>query len=126
LSGYYKFWLESNEADNFQIIDAAVEAGINFFDMANVYGFSEKLGEGLTEQIIGKWLAPGNSREKIVLATKVYIPMGTGPNDFGLLAFHIRQSVENSLRRLKPDHIDVLLNASHRPGGNTAQYDCVV
>ncbi len=106
--GTMNFGWSTNEADSFQIMDAAVDAGINFFDTANVYGFSGKLGEGITEQIIGKWFAQGNRREKIVLATKVYVPMGAGPNDFGLSAYHIRQSVENSLRRLKTDHIDVL------------------
>jgi aryl-alcohol dehydrogenase-like predicted oxidoreductase len=62
---------------------------------------------GATEQIIGRWLAQGGRRERIVLATKVYGPMGEGPNDRGLSAYHIRQACEESLRRLQTDHIDL-------------------
>jgi len=83
-----------------------VELGINFFDTANVYGW--KLGEGVTEQIIGRWLAQGNDRrDKIVLATKVFNKMGEGPNDLNLSAYHIRKACDDSLRRLQTDHIDL-------------------
>ena len=69
-------------------MDRALEHGINFFDTANVYGW--KLGEGITEQIIGRWLAQGGGRrDKVVLATKVYGKMGDWPNDQGLSARHI-------------------------------------
>ena len=82
------------------------EVGINFFDTANVYGW--KKGEGVTEQIIGRWLAQGGGRrEKIVLATKVYGQMGDGPNDTKLSAYHIRKACEDSLRRLQTDHLDL-------------------
>ena len=61
-------------------MDKALELGINFFDTANVYGW--KKGEGVTEQIIGRWFAQGGGRrEKTVLATKVYGDMGEWPND---------------------------------------------
>lgn len=106
--GTMNFGWGTNEADSFQIMDAAMEAGINFFDTANVYGFGGKLGEGITEKLIGKWLAQWSRRERIVLATKVFVPMGAGPNDRGLSAYHIRQSVDDSLRRMQTDHIDVL------------------
>ncbi len=106
--GTMNFGWGTNEADSFQIMDAAMEAGINFFDTANVYGFTGKLGEGITETLIGKWLAQASRRERIVLATKVFVPMGTGPNDRGLSAYHIRQSVDDSLRRMQTDHIDML------------------
>ena len=87
-------------------MDKAVESGINFFDTANVYGW--KLGEGITEQIIGRWLAQGQGRRsKIVLATKVYNRMGEGPNDLNLSAYHIRRACEDSLRRLQTDVIDL-------------------
>jgi aryl-alcohol dehydrogenase-like predicted oxidoreductase len=80
--------------------------GINFFDTANVYGWKE--GEGLTEQIIGRWLAQGGGRRgKIVLATKVYNKMGSGPNDIRLSAYHIRKACDDSLRRLRTDVIDL-------------------
>ncbi len=96
----------TSEADSHAIMDKALELGINFFDTANVYGW--KKGEGVTEQIIGRWLAQGGRRrEQIVLATKVYNAMGDGPNDRWLSAYHIRAACEDSLRRLKTDHIDL-------------------
>jgi aryl-alcohol dehydrogenase-like predicted oxidoreductase len=64
-------------------------------------------GFGTSEEIIGRWLAQGGRRDRIVLATKLYQPMGTGPNDRGLSAYHIRRACEDSLRRLRTDHIDV-------------------
>src|SRR5689334_16928666 len=103
--GTMNFGPQTSEADSFAIMDKALELGINFFDTANVYGW--KLGEGVTEQIIGRWLAQGGRREKIVLATKVYNEMGEGPNDRGLSAYHIRKACEDSLRRLQTDHIDL-------------------
>ncbi|HEX9971853.1 MAG TPA: aldo/keto reductase, partial [bacterium] len=73
--GTMNFGPETNEKDSFAIMDKALELGINFFDTANVYGW--KIGEGITEKIIGKWLAQGGGRrEKIVLATKVFAKMG--------------------------------------------------
>ncbi|MGF3870425.1 aldo/keto reductase, partial [Staphylococcus aureus] len=60
-----------------------------------------------SEEIIGRWIAQGGRRERIVLATKVYQPMGTGPNDRRLSAYHIRRACEDSLKRLKVDHIDL-------------------
>jgi len=104
--GTMNFGPQTSEADSFAIMDQALEQGINFFDTANVYG--RKLGEGVTEQIIGRWLAQaGKRREQIVLATKVYNKMGNGPNERGLSAYHIRQACEDSLRRLQTDHIDL-------------------
>jgi len=100
------FGPHTSEADSYSIMDHALEAGINFFDTANVYG--RKLGAGVTEQIIGRWLAQGGGRrDQIVLATKVYGRMGEGINDRRLSAYHIRQSIEGSLRRLQTDHIDL-------------------
>jgi len=104
--GTMNFGPHTSEADSYTIMDQALDAGINFFDTANVYG--RKLGEGVTEQIIGRWLAQGGKRrEKIVLATKVYGRMGEGINDRRLSAYHIRQAVEGSLRRLQTDYIDL-------------------
>jgi aryl-alcohol dehydrogenase-like predicted oxidoreductase len=104
--GTMNFGPQTSEADSFAIMDTALEQGINFFDTANVYG--RKLGEGITEQIIGRWLAQGGRRrERIVLATKVYNRMGDGQNDRGLSAYHIRQACDASLRRLQTDHIDL-------------------
>ena len=80
--GTMNFGPHTTEADSFAIMDKALELGINFFDTANVYGW--KKGEGITEQIIGRWLAqrPGR-RESIVLATKVYGDMGPAKFDRG-------------------------------------------
>src|SRR5881409_757061 len=104
--GTMNFGPLTSESDSFAIMDRALELGIVFFDTADVYGW--RTGEGVTEQIIGRWLAQGGGRrERIVLATKVYGRMGPGPNDGRLSAYHIRQACEGSLRRLRTDHIDL-------------------
>ena len=104
--GTMNFGPETNEADSFAIMDKALELGINFFDTANVYGW--KTGEGVTEQIVGRWFAQGGGRrEKVAIATKVYGRMGDWPNHSRLSALHIRQACEESLRRMQTDHIDL-------------------
>jgi aryl-alcohol dehydrogenase-like predicted oxidoreductase len=104
--GTMNFGPLTDEADSFAIMDRALELGINFFDTANVYGW--KTGEGITEQIIGRWFAQGGGRrEKVVIATKVYGKMGDWPNESRLSALHIRRACEGSLRRLKTDYIDL-------------------
>jgi aryl-alcohol dehydrogenase-like predicted oxidoreductase len=104
--GTMNFGSLTTEDDGFTIMDRSVDLGINFFDTANVYG--GKLGEGITENILGRWFAqiPGR-RGKVILATKVFGRMGEGPNDRRLSAYHIRQACEDSLRRLQTDHIDL-------------------
>jgi len=73
--GTLNFGTYTSKEDSFAIMDKALESGINFFDTANVYGV--KIGDGVTEQIVGRWFAQGGGRrEKVVLATKVYNPMG--------------------------------------------------
>src|SRR5438876_11499154 len=100
------FGPETSEADSFRIMDRALEHEINFFDTANVYGW--KVGEGLTEQILGRWFAQGSGRrEQVVLATKVYGRMGDWPNQARLSTLHIREACAASLRRLQTDHIDL-------------------
>ena len=104
--GTMNFGPETSEEDSHNIMDQALELGINFFDTADVYGW--KQGEGVTEQIIGRWLeANPGKRDQVVLATKVYGKMGDGPNDQQLSAYHIRMACEASLKRLKTDHIDL-------------------
>jgi aryl-alcohol dehydrogenase-like predicted oxidoreductase len=104
--GTMNFGPETSEDDSFSIMDRALEQGINFFDTANVYG--AKKGEGVTEQILGRWFAQGSGhRDKVVLATKVYGEMGDWPNQRRLSALQIRQACEGSLRRLRTDHIDL-------------------
>src|SRR6476619_4137843 len=104
--GTMNFGPQTSEADSFRIMDRALEEGINFFDTANVYGW--KRGEGWTEQILGRWFAQGGPRrEKTVLATKVYGQMGEWPNTSRLSALHIVRACEQSLTRMKTDHIDL-------------------
>jgi aryl-alcohol dehydrogenase-like predicted oxidoreductase len=104
--GTMNFGPETAEADSFAIMDRALELGLNFVDTANVYGW--KLGEGLTEQILGRWFAQGGGRrEKVVLATKVYGRMGDWPNASRLSALHVKRACEASLRRLQTDCIDL-------------------
>jgi aryl-alcohol dehydrogenase-like predicted oxidoreductase len=109
--GTMNFGMVTDEATSFRIMDEALGAGINFFDTADVYGGPQspdmEKGYGTSEEIIGRWLAQGGRRERIVLATKVYQPMDTGPNDRRLSAYHIRKACEDSLRRLQIDHVDL-------------------
>jgi aryl-alcohol dehydrogenase-like predicted oxidoreductase len=104
--GTMNFGPHTTEEDSYVIMDKALELGINFFDTADVYGW--KLGEGVTEQIIGRWWEQGGGRrEKVVLATKVHGRMGEWPNESGLSALHIKRACEASLKRLKTDYIDL-------------------
>jgi 1-deoxyxylulose-5-phosphate synthase len=80
---------------------AALEAGVNFFDTADVYS------NGASEEITGRWLGEMAARDEIVLATKVHGPMGPGPNRRGLSRKHILEACDASLRRLKTDFIDL-------------------
>jgi len=109
--GTMNFGELTSETASFEIMDTALEAGISFFDTADVYGGPQspdmEKGFGISEEIVGRWLAQGGRRDRIVLATKVYQPMGTGPNDRHLSAYHIRRACEDSLRRLRTDHIDL-------------------
>ena len=104
--GTMNFGPQTDEATSHQIMDSALDAGLNFFDTANTYG--GKRGEGQTEQIVGRWFAQGGGRrEKVVIATKLYGSMSDWPNDSLLSARNIRNACEASLRRLQTDHIDL-------------------
>ena len=109
--GTMNFGFTVDESTSFAVMDAAVDAGINFFDTADVYGGPQSpdmaKGYGISEETIGRWLRRSGHRDDIVLATKVYQPMGLGPNDRRLSAYHIRRACEASLRRLQTDHIDL-------------------
>lgn len=92
-----------NEADSkmsHTLMDVAFNEGVNFFDTADIYN------KGDSESIIGSWIR--NKRDELVLATKVHYPTGTGPNDKGSSRRHIIQGVNESLKRLKTDYIDIL------------------
>ena len=108
--GTMMFGDATDEKDSIQIIHRAMDEGINFIDTANVYN------DGEAERILGKAL--GDRRDRVVLATKVCGPRGEGPNDGGLSRYHILAEVENSLKRLNTDHIDIYI--LHRPDYATA------
>ncbi len=109
--GTMPFGFTVDESTSFAVMDAAVDAGINYLDTADVYGGPQSpdmaKGYGISEEVIGRWLQRSGHRDDIVLATKVYQPMGLGPNDRRLSAYHIRRACEASLRRLQTDHIDL-------------------
>ncbi|HEX2911658.1 MAG TPA: aldo/keto reductase [Chloroflexia bacterium] len=105
--GTMNFGGPSPEDESIRMIDAALDAGINFLDTANVYV------KGESERIVGKALRQNGKRDQVVLATKVNGAMGDGPNDRSITRYHIMKAVEDSLRRLQTDHID--LYQLHRP-----------
>ena len=85
------FGPETDEPTSFTIMDRALEVGINFFDSANVYGRTK--GRGATEEIVGRWFAQGGERrDRTVLATKLFVPMGDWPNEGRLSALNIRRA----------------------------------
>jgi aryl-alcohol dehydrogenase-like predicted oxidoreductase len=98
--GAMTFGRETSEENSHQILDRFVEAGGNFVDTADVYS------AGASEAIVGRWLKQ-QTRDDLVIATKVRFPMGRGPNDLGLSRKHILAGVEASLRRLQTDYIDL-------------------
>lgn len=103
--GTMNFGPVTDEPTAGQIMDRAIDLGLNFWDTANVYG--QKTGEGVTEQIVGRWFASGGKRDQVVIATKVFGGMGTWPNESRLSGLHIRRACEASLKRLQTDHIDL-------------------
>ena len=106
--GTMTFGLQCDEATSFAIMDRAFEGGIDFVDTADVYPLGGGLDTvGRTEEIVGKWMKARSNRDKIVLATKCAGAMGAGPNDNGISRYHILKSVDESLRRLQTDVIDL-------------------
>ena len=104
--GTMNFGPRTSQEDSFEILNASMDAGINFIDTANQYG--GHLGVGTTESILGAWFAEDPARrDKVVLATKVHEPMSDDINDRGLSARHIQQACDASLQRLGIEHIDL-------------------
>jgi aryl-alcohol dehydrogenase-like predicted oxidoreductase len=101
--GTMTFGVESPEEEAHAQLDVFVDAGGTFVDTADVYG------SGISEEIVGRWLStrPAEVRDRIVLATKGRFPTGPGPNDVGLSRRHLRRALEDSLRRLGVDHVDL-------------------
>lgn len=106
--GTMNFPEPSGETESIEIINHALDGGINFLDTANVYN------QGESEKIVGRALEENGRRDEVVLATKVYGRMGDGPNESGVSRYHIIKACEDSLRRLRTDRID--LYQLHRPG----------
>jgi aryl-alcohol dehydrogenase-like predicted oxidoreductase len=92
----------ADKKTSMDIMNAALDKGINFIDTADVYG-----QDGLSERIIGKWFEKDGRRDEVVLATKFRFRMGEGPNSTGAARFRIVKTVEKSLKRLKTDRIDL-------------------
>jgi 1-deoxyxylulose-5-phosphate synthase len=111
--GAMNFGGPTGEEESIQILNKALDGGINFIDTANVYN------AGKSEEIVGKALKENGRRDSIVLATKVHGEMGKGPNEQGNSRYHIRKACEDSLRRLQTDRID--LYQLHRPVLNMPQ-----
>ncbi len=106
--GTMTFGLQCDEATSFEILDAAFDAGLNFLDSADVYPLGGSLETvGRTEEILGRWMRERGNRDRVVLATKCRGRMGPGPNDEGLSRQHILRAVDESLRRLDTDVIDL-------------------
>ncbi|HZY88063.1 MAG TPA: aldo/keto reductase, partial [Gemmataceae bacterium] len=110
--GTMTFGQQCDERTSFAIMDKADERGVNFFDTADVYPVPPSPETaGRTEEIVGAWLH--GKRDRFVLATKCRMRVGHGPNDEGLSRRHIMKAVEDSLRRLRTDYID--LYQAHSP-----------
>ncbi len=107
--GTMQFGWTTDEPTAHAIMNRAFEAGCNFFDTADIYSrWVDGNDGGVSEEIIGAWLADGHvRRQDVVIATKVRGPMGDGPNDQGLSRQHILESVAASLDRLQTDYIDL-------------------
>ena len=96
---FFKAWGSSDVAEARRLVDICLEAGVNLFDTANIYS------KGLSEEILGEALA--GRRNEVLISTKATFRMGDGPNDLGSSRHHLIRSVEDSLRRLKTDYIDI-------------------
>jgi aryl-alcohol dehydrogenase-like predicted oxidoreductase len=114
--GTMTFGHQCDEATSFAILDRAAEAGVTFLDTADAYPVPPSPETyGRTEEIIGKWLQ--GRRDRFVVATKCRLRVGSGPNDEGLSRRHVLRAVEDSLRRLRTDSID--LYQAHTPDPDT-------
>jgi aryl-alcohol dehydrogenase-like predicted oxidoreductase len=99
--GTQTFGWGADEATSHTMADQFLEGGGNFFDTANSYN------QGLSETILGGWLKRTGNRSKVVIATKVFFPVGDGPNETGLSRRHIFEQIDASLRRLNTDYVDI-------------------
>jgi aryl-alcohol dehydrogenase-like predicted oxidoreductase len=98
-NAFFRAWGNTDVAEASRMIDLCLEAGVNLFDTADVYS------GGLSEEIFGKAIA--GRRDQLLLSTKATFRMGSGPNELGSSRYHLIRACEESLRRLKTDHIDI-------------------
>ena len=96
---FFKAWGNTQVEDAKRMVNLCLDAGVNLFDTADIYS------QGASEVILGEALS--GIRNKVLISTKATFPMGDGPNDYGSSRFHLLRSCEDSLRRLKTDHIDI-------------------
>jgi len=96
---FFKAWSETTQEEAIRIVDICMEAGVNFFDTADIYS------EGASEEILGK--AIKGRRDKVIISTKATFSSGKGPNDQGSSRYHLVRACEASLKRLGTDHIDL-------------------
>lgn len=116
--GTMTFGFQCDEATSVAIMDRAFDAGVTFFDTADVYPLGAPPGsQGRTEEIVGRWLVRDGRRQRVILATKCFGRMGPSPWDQGNSRKHILDAVDASLRRLQTDYID--LYQLHGPDPNT-------
>ncbi|HEY8929076.1 MAG TPA: aldo/keto reductase [Mucilaginibacter sp.] len=106
---FFKAWGDTQLDEARHLVNLCIDAGVNFFDTANVYS------RGLSEEILGKALE--GKRNEVLISTKATFTMGDGPNDFGSSRFHLIRSLEDSLRRLNTDYVDIY--HMHGFDGNT-------
>jgi aryl-alcohol dehydrogenase-like predicted oxidoreductase len=107
---FFKAWGETQLDEAKKLVNLCLDAGVNFFDTANVYS------RGISEEILGNALE-GIARDKVLISTKATFKMGDGPNDYGSSRLHLIKSCEDSLKRLQTDYIDVY--HMHGFDGNT-------
>ena len=120
--GTMQFGWSADEQTSFGVMDAYADAGGNFIDTADVYSaWVEGNSGGVSEEIIGRWLKQRGNRYEYVIATKVNGRMWAGPNGEGLSRVHIMKAVDDSLRWLQTDYID--LYQTHWPGYDTPQQE---
>ncbi|MEZ4837492.1 MAG: aldo/keto reductase, partial [Caldilineaceae bacterium] len=111
--GTMNFGGPTPEDESIELINLAIDRGINFIDTANSYN------DGESERVLGKALKQNGKRDQIVLASKVHSTVGKGPNEGDLSRYHIVKACEDSLRRLQTDHLD--LYQAHRPSDRVPQ-----
>jgi len=124
------FGYQCDEAQSFAILDEAFDSGITFLDAADHYPIGDERARGRTEQIIGNWMRDRGRRDDVVLGTKFALPMGSNPWDRGGSRRHVMDAIDNSLRRLGTDYVDVYqmhFPDDHTPIEETLQAldDCV-